>query len=168
MKTLNIDTSDLEQVQRPMPMAPPLDAPAKSPFYRSQFPVPSAASADAINNFTIPNIPGQRIVPFVPLALSGATANAVPTAATVPARSPAVPAPTIASPLQSIALGYTFSFNEIRLPLGSTFTIATYRVYRGPSADSSKASVVDSIPHNPTQLSSPVVVQDSLPNGQTA
>lgn len=163
MQTLNVDTSDMMRVERTLPTAvPTLDPPLKSPYYISQFPISSVVSVDAVNNFNIPNIPANRIVPPIPLNLSGAQNNAVPTAATIPARSPITPAPTIAAPLTSIAAGYTFSFNEVRLPLGSTFSIATYKIYRGPSSNSSLASVIDTIPHNPTQLSTPVVIQDNV------
>jgi hypothetical protein len=162
----NVDTSDLIRVDPPaMQVLPPLANPTKSPTYIAQFPIPSTIGADTAKNFAVNGIPSYRIAPPIPLTLSGAGVNAVPTVTVAPILRNPTPAPTIASPLVSTPTGYSFSFNEVRLPLGDNFTISTYKIYRSTANVSATATVVDTIPHNPTLISTPVVVQDAQPNG---
>lgn len=165
----NIDTSDLERIDPPvLRIGPPLDVTSqKNPYYIAQFPISSTVSADTARNFAVNGIPSYRISVPPPLNMSGATLNATPTPAVVPILQQPTPAPTIVSPLQSIAAGYSFSFREIQLPLGDNFTISTYRVYRSTANNSATATVIQTVPHNPTQAGSPVVITDNVPNGQT-
>jgi hypothetical protein len=121
-------------------------------------------SADAIRNFTVPNIPSFRISPPVPLSLAGATSNATPTVATSTFNILQPPAPTISQSLISIPVGYQFSFLQVRLPLSATNAISTYKVYRSAS-NLASATVIQSIPHHAANVGVPVVVQDAQPNG---
>lgn len=162
----DIDTRDLEPVDRPAPMVSlPVDLqPLKSPFYVSQLPTTSIVNPDAVVNFRTPGIPQQRITPPPPLTLSSAAINATPAPATVPVLIQTTPAPTIAVPLATIPTGYQFSFNQVRLPLSSTNTINNYKVYRSTANNSATASVIRTIIHNPANVGQPVVVQDNQPN----
>jgi hypothetical protein len=166
---LQMDTSDLERVERPLPrLAPPLDLqPQKSPFYIGQLPTTANVNPDAVRNFATPGIPSYRITPAAPLNVAGSVVNAVAPVTVAPQLLQPVPAPTISSPLATIPTGYQFSFLQVRLTLGSTSAISTYKIYRGPSNDTSSAAVIRSIPHHPANVGVPVVVQDSQPNGVT-
>jgi hypothetical protein len=141
--------------------------PLKSPFYVSQLPTMAVINPDAIVNFRMPGIPQRRIVPPTPISLSGAGLNATPTVSTAPVLIQTTPAPSIASPLATVPTGYEFSFFQVRLPLSSTATISSYKVYRSTTNNSATASLIRSIPHNPANTGQPVVVQDSRPNGVT-
>jgi hypothetical protein len=163
----DIDTSDLVRVDPPaMRVLPPLDAGRKSPFYIAQFPISNTVSADTAKNFAVNGIPSYRISPPVPLSMSGAGVNAVPTVTAAPILRQPIPSPTIASPLVGTPTGYSFAFNEVRLPLSSGFQIASYKIYRGPSNDSSQASVIQTCPHSVNGLSTPVEITDPQPNVQ--
>ncbi|HKV92337.1 MAG TPA: hypothetical protein VJW20_07295 [Candidatus Angelobacter sp.] len=165
---LDIDTRDLEPILRPAPAALPVDTqPLKSPFFVSQLPTTAIINPDAVVNFRLPGVPQQRIVPPQPISLSGAGLNATPTVATAPVLIQTTPAPSIASPLATIPTGYTFSFNQVRLPLSSTATINSYKVYRATTNNSATARVIQSIPHNPANTGHPIVVLDNQPNGVT-
>lgn len=167
--TTDIDTTDLERVEKPAPrMLPPIDSlQLKSPFYISQVPTTATVSPDAVNNFRNPGIPSYRITPPTPLNLAGSGTNAVPTVAVSTFNILAPPSPVISFPLTSTPTGYAFAFREVQLPLGSTIAIVTYRVYRATSNDSSQATVIDTIPHSPNSVGVPVLVQDAVPNGVT-
>lgn len=164
----NISTEGFEPIERTFPKAmPALSAPAKSPFFISNFSVlPNNSYAAA--NFKIDNIPTTVIVPPQPLIMAGAGINAVATVTQAPKLLTPVPSPTIATALTTVAAGYSFSYNEVRLPLGATFAISSYKIYRNSANNSASASVIQSNPHNIAGISTPVVVVDNLPNGQTA
>jgi hypothetical protein len=166
--TTDIDTTNLERVERPAPrVLPPLDSPTRSPYFVSQFPSTSVVSADAIRNFTVPNIPSFRISPPQPLNLAGAGLNATPTATTSSFNILRPPAPTISQSLISIPVGYQFSFLQVQLPLGSQTAISTYKVYRSTTSANTTAQVIDTISHNPSNNGVPISVQDSQPNATT-
>ncbi len=166
---LDIDTTDLMRVERPPVTVslPAADQPIKSPFYVGQVPSTATVNPDAVRNFHTPGIPFNRVVPPEPLALSGSSSNTVatPTVSTFQIIRP--PAPTIAQALSSTPTGYTFSFYEVRLPLDSRMAISAYKVYRNSTSDISGAQAVQTYPHNPNALSTPVVVQDAQPNAVT-
>jgi hypothetical protein len=165
----HVDTSDLEQVERPAPrVGPPLDLqPAKSPFFQGALPTTAVVNPDAVRNFTTPGIPSYRIVPAQPLNIAGATTNTTAAATTSIAPRQPTPAPTISQNLTSIPTGYQFAFLQVRLPMGSTTTISSYKVYRSTTNDTTTATVIQSIPHHPANVGVPVVVQDAQPNGAT-
>jgi hypothetical protein len=167
--TTDIDTTNLERVERPAPrVLPPLDSqPLKSPFYVSQVPTTATVSPDAVNNFRNPGIPSYRITPPQPLSLAGAGTNATPTVATSTFNILQPPAPRISQTLTSTPTGYTFSFSEVRLPLNSSIAINAYRVYRNTTSDVSTAVGIQTFQHNAATLSKPVTVQDAQPNGTT-
>ena len=75
------------------------------------------------------------------------------------------PAPTISQTLTTIPVGYTFSFYQVRLPLGSRTAISTYKIYRATTSSNTAAQVVQTISHNPANNGIPIVVQDAQPNG---
>jgi hypothetical protein len=167
----NVDTRGLEQVDPPAMrprIAPPLDAPQRPPFFISNFPIAPPNNSYTARNFTNTNIPSTLIIPATPLNMAGAGINATATIAVVPKLPTPVPAPTIAKALTTVAAGYTFSYNEVRLPLSSNLTINSYKIYRNSANSSASASVIQSNPHNINGISTPVVVVDNLPNGQTA
>jgi hypothetical protein len=167
---VNISTDGLEQVDPPaLRGLPPLslDQPLKSQFFVSQFPTTATVSPDAVNNFRNPGIPSYRISPPPPLTLAGSGTNATPTVAVSSFNILAPPSPTISSPLATTPTGYSFSFLQVRLPLGSQTTISTYKVYRASTSSNTSATVIQSIPHHPNSLGVPVVIQDSQPNGTT-
>lgn len=164
----DVDTRDLEPITRPAPPALPIETlQLKSPFYISQLPTTAIVNPDNLMNFRMPGIPQRRIVPPQPISLSGAGLNATPASIVSPALVQTTPAPSIASALATIPTGYTFSFNQVRLPLSSTATISSYKVYRGTANNSAAAAVIQSIPHNPANTGQPIVVLDSQPNGVT-
>jgi hypothetical protein len=68
--------------------------------------------------------------------------------------------------LVSTPTGYSFAFNEVRLALSSSLQISSYKIYRGPSNDSSQATVIQTFPHSVNGLSTPVQVTDPQPNRQ--
>lgn len=166
--TTDVDTTGFE----PAPVeatrfAPPLEIrPARSPFFISSIPSTSVANPDAIRNFQS-TLPSYRINPAPPLAAAGAGTNATATASTPRSLLQPVPAPTIASPLATVPTGYTFSFNEVRLPLSDAFSISSYKIYRNTSNSFASASPVQGIVHHQDSLANPVVIQDSQPNGVT-
>lgn len=164
---LQMDTSDLERVERPLPrLAPPLDLqPQKSPYYIGQLPTTANVNPDAVRNFTTPGIPSYRITPAAPLNVAGSVVNAVAGATITPTILQPTPAPTISSPLATIPTGYQFSFLQVRLPLGSTATINSYKIYRASTNNSALAVVIQSIPHHPANVGVPVLVQDAVTNG---
>jgi hypothetical protein len=139
--------------------------PLKSPFYISQLPTTAIINPDAIVNFRLPGVPQRRIVPAQPINMAGAGLNATPTALTAPVLIQTTPAPTIASPLATIPTGYTFSFNQVRLPLSSTATISSYKVYRSTANNSATGVVTQTIVHNASNTGQPIVVLDNQPNG---
>jgi hypothetical protein len=167
----NIDTSDLIRVERSVPLGsgPSLDAPSKSPFYISQLPTTSIINPDNVRNFHNPTIPSYRIIPPLPLTLSGAASNSVASVKTAPSFAPQPPAPIVSQTLVSIPTGYQFAFLQVRQPASVPpgATIITYRVYRNSSNNTGGATVIDTIPHNPANVGDPIVVQDSQPNGST-
>ena len=164
----HVDTSDLEQVERPAPrIGPPLDLQLRPPFYQGALPTNAVVNPDAIRNFTVPNIPSYRILPAQPLNIAGANVNTTAAATTSIAPRQPVPAPTISSPLATIPTGYTFSFLQVRLPMGSTTAISSYKVYRGTTNVSASAVVIQSVVHHSANVGVPVVVQDAQPNGVT-
>jgi hypothetical protein len=164
----NIDTTDLEPIEpRTVTMAPPLDQPQKSPFYRGQVPTTAIVNADAIRNFTTVGIPSYRIVPPQPLNLAGSAINATAAATTRPVLTQPTPAPAIVQTLTTIPTGYQFTFRQVLLPLSSTTAINSYKVYRNTVNVSASAQAIQSIPHHPESTGVPVVVQDSQPNGVT-
>ena len=167
--TTDIDTTNLERVERPLPrVMPPIDlAPARSPFYISQVPTTALVSADAVRNFQSPQLPSYRITPPQPLTIAGSSTNATPTVAASTFNILQPPAPTIAQALSSNHVGYQFSFFQVRLPLNSNLTISTYKVYRNTTSVNTKATVIDTITHNPANAGTPIVIQDAQPNGTT-
>ncbi len=167
--TTDIDTTDLERVERPLPrVMPPIDlAPARSPFYISQVPTTALVSADAVRNFQSPQLPSYRITPPQPLTIAGSSTNATPTVAASTFNILQPPAPTIAQTLTSNHVGYQFSFFQVRLPLNSNLTISTYKVYRNTTSVNTKATVIDTITHNPANAGTPIAIQDAQPNGVT-
>jgi hypothetical protein len=167
---VDIDTSDLERVERPTPRGLPplsLDQPLKSPFFVSQFPTTATVSPDAVNNFRNPGIPSYRITPPTPLNLAGSGTNAVPTVAVSTFNILAPPAPTISQSLISIPAGYQFSFYQVQLPLGSQTTISTYKIYRSTTSANTNALTVQTIAHNTANAGVPITIQDAQPNGVT-
>ncbi len=167
--TTDVDTTDLERVERPLPrVMPPIDlAPARSPFYISQVPTTALVSADAVRNFQSPQLPSYRITPPQPLTIAGSSTNATPTVAASTFNILQPPAPTIAQALSSNHVGYQFSFYQVRLPLNSNLTISTYKVYRNTTSVNTKAKVIATITHNPANAGTPIVIQDAQPNGTT-
>jgi hypothetical protein len=167
--TTDIDTTDLERVERPAPkMLPPIDSfQIKSPFYISQVPTTATVSPDAVNNFRNPGIPSYRITPPQPLSLAGSGTNAVPTLAISSFNILAPPSPTISQTLTTIPIGYQFSFFQVQLPLGSRTTISTYKIYRSTTSSNTNAQVIQTISHNPSNAGVPIIVQDAQPNGVT-
>lgn len=167
--TTNIDTTDMERVERPAPQVlPPLDSQIlKSPYYVAQVPTTAIVNPDAVRNFHAPGIPAFRFVPPQPLNLSGAGTNATVTATVSTFNILQPPAPTISQTLTSIPTGYTFSFLQVQLPLGSTTTVSTYKVYRATSSVNTNAQVIQTISHNPANAGVPIVIQDSQANGVT-
>jgi hypothetical protein len=166
--TTDIDTTNLERVERPAPrVLPPLDQPLKSPYYVAQVPTTAIVNPDAVRNFHAPTIPYYRITPPQPLSLAGAGSNATPTAATSSFNILQPPAPTISQSLISIPTGYQFSFFQVQLPLGSRTTISTYKVYRSTTSVNTNAQVIQTISHNPANAGVPISVQDSQSNGVT-
>jgi hypothetical protein len=165
----DINTDGLERVERPMPRPlPPIDLqPSRSPFYISQVPTTAFVNPDAIRNFHAPQLPSYRITPPQPLAIAGSSTNATPTVSTVAFNILQPPAPTIAQALSSNHVGYQFSFFQVRLPLGSTMAISTYKVYRNTTSANTTAKVIDTITHNPANVGTPIVIQDAQPNGVT-
>lgn len=168
-ENLNIDTTDLERVERVAPrVLPPIDSqPAKSPFYRGQVPTTAIVNPDAVRNFQMPVIPAYRIVPPQPLALAGSGTNAPADTSKSTFNILQPPAPTISQTLSSIPTGYQFAFFQVQLPLGSQTTIANYKVYRSSSSSNNAASVIQTISHNPANSGVPIVVQDAQPNNVT-
>jgi hypothetical protein len=164
----DINMDGLVPVSRPMPRAmPPIDLqPLKSPFLISSLPTTATVNPDSIRNFTTPGIPNFRITP--PPPLSSTPTNNIASVKVLPVLLQPTPAPTIASPLVSIPTGFTFSFNQVRLPLSSTLAISSYKIYRGSANNSASASVIQAVPHHPAGVGVPVVIQDSQPNGVTA
>jgi hypothetical protein len=164
----DIDMNGLEQVSRPLPKAmPPLELqPLKSPFLISSLPTTATVNPDSIKNFNTPGIPQYRITP--PPPLSSTPTNNIASVKVLPILLQPTPAPTIASPLVSIPTGFTFSFNQVRLPLSSTLAISSYKIYRGSANNSASASVIQAVPHHPAGVGVPVTIQDSQPNGVTA
>jgi hypothetical protein len=166
--TVDIDTTDLEPISRPAPVPLPVDMqPLKNPYFISQVPTTAIINPDAIVNFRLPGVPQRRIVPAQPINMAGAGLNATPTVSTAPVLIQTTPAPTIASPLATVPTGYEFSFFQVRLPLSSTATISSYKVYRSTANNSATASLIRTIVHNQSNTGQPVVVQDSRPNGVT-
>jgi hypothetical protein len=167
-ENLNIDTTDLERVEKPAPrVLPPLDPPTKSPFYRGQVPTTAIVNPDAVRNFQMPVIPAFRIVPPQPLTLAGSGTNAPASTSASTFNILRPPAPTISQTLSSIPIGYQFAFFQVQLPLGSQTTIANYKIYRSTSSSNNVASVIQTISHNPANNGVPIVVQDAQPNGVT-
>jgi len=164
----NIDTSDLERIERPAPqIGPPLDLQLRPPFYQGALPTNAVVNPDAVRNFTVPNIPSYRIIPAQALNIAGANVNTTAAAVTAITPRQPVPAPTIAQSLTSIPTGYTFAFNQVRLPMGSTTSISSYKVYRNTTNSSTSAAVIQSVIHHQANIGVPVTIQDSQPNGVT-
>jgi hypothetical protein len=164
-----VNTDGLERVERPLPrVMPPIDlAPARSPFYVSSIPSTAIVNPDAVRNFQAPQLPSYRITPPQPLTIAGSSTNATPTVAQSTFNILQPPAPTIAQALSSNHTGYQFGFFQVRLPLGSTMAISTYKVYRNTSSANTTAKVIDTITHNPANVGTPIVIQDAQPNGVT-
>lgn len=162
---LDIDTTDLERVERPTPRPlPPIDSlTLRSPFFVTNIPTTATVNSDAVRNFQVPQLPSYRITPPQPLTIAGSSTNATPTVTTSTFNILQPPAPTIAESLISITTGYEFKFNQVQLPLNSNRTISTYKVYRAPTNLAAK-TVIRTIPHNPNNLGVPITVQDSVPN----
>jgi len=80
MNNVDIDVTDLERVERPVPrVLPPLDSqPLKSPFYVAQVPTTAIVNPDAVRNFQNNGIPSFRFTVPTPLNLSGSGSNATP------------------------------------------------------------------------------------------
>jgi hypothetical protein len=168
-ENLNIETSDLERVERPTPhMLPPIEAPTKSPFYRASMPSTAIINPDAIRNFTTPGIPSYRVTPPQPLVFAGAAVNATATVSTA-VITPQPPAPTISQSLTSIPTGYQFTFRQVKLPNRITpgAVISSYKVYRNTANSTGGAAVIQTISHGLTNTGSAIVVQDAQPNGST-
>jgi len=168
-ENLNIDTSDLERVERPTPhVLPPLDSPIRSPFYRGAVPTTAVVNPDAVRNFQVPVIPTYRIVTPTPLTLAGAATNATVEVST-PVITPQPPAPTITQSLTSIPTGYQFTFAQVKLPNSITpgAVISSYKVYRNTANSTGGAAVIQTISHGLTNTGSAIVVQDAQPNGTT-
>jgi len=165
--TTHVDTSDMEQVERTDPrIGPPLDLqPAKSPFFQGPLPTTAVVNPDAVRNFNTPGIPSYRIVPAQPLNIAGATTNTTAAATTSIAPRQPTPAPTISQSLTTTPSGYTFSFLQVRLPMGSTTSISSYKVYRNSINVSASATVIQSVVHHQANIGIPVLVQDSVSNG---
>jgi len=166
--TTDIDTTDLERVERPLPrVMPPIDlAPARSPFYISQVPTTALVSADAVRNFQSPQLPSYRITPPQPLTLAGSSTNATPTVSTPTFAAPQPPAPVISQTLKTNTTGYTFTFFQVRMPqnINPSAAISSYRIYRSLGLTTSGATVIQTITHGLTNDGSPIVVTDQMPN----
>ena len=167
--TTDLDTTDLERVERPLPRPlPPIDMqPLRSPFFVANIPTTSTVNADAVRNFQSPSLPSYRITPPQPLTIAGSSTNATPTVATSTFNILQPPAPTIAQTLTSNHVGYQFAFYQVQLALGSNQTISTYKVYRNTSSVNTTAQVIDTISHNLSNSGVPIVIQDAQPNGVT-
>jgi hypothetical protein len=168
----DVDTSDMMPIERPPLQSggPPLDMqPQKSPFYRGNFPTTAIVNPDSIRNFNTPWIPQYRIVPAQPLNMAGASNNAVATVATAVITFPQPPAPAISQALVTIPTGYQFTFLQVKLPNSSnpSAVISSYKVYRNTANSLGSAVVTQTISHGLSNTGSPVVVQDSQPNGVT-
>ncbi len=164
----NISTEGYEPIERTIPKAmPALSAPARSPFFISNFPIAPPNNSYVADNFANTNIPFHPIVPPQSLNMAGAGINATAGVTQAPQLAPPVPAPTIASPLVSVAAGYSFAYNEVRLPLSSNLTISSYKVYRNSANNSASAVVFQTNPHNIAGISTPVVVVDNVANSVT-
>jgi hypothetical protein len=164
----NISTEGLTPVVPRSPrVMPALSAPAKSPFFISNFPIAPPNNSYAADNFANTNVPFHPIIPPQPLSMAGAGINAIATVTQAPKLLTQVPAPTISSPLVSVAAGYSFAYREVRLPLSSSLAISSYKVYRNSANISATASVIQTNPHNINGISTPVVVTDNVPNGVT-
>jgi hypothetical protein len=166
----DIDTRGLKPVSPSTPkLTPPIELqPLKSPFLVASLPPTSSANPDSIRNFNTPGIANYRITPPVPLAAAGSITNTIATIKKLPVLLQPTPAPTIASPLITVPTGFQFSFNQVRLPLSSTLAISSYKVYRGSANNSASAAVIQAIPHHPSGVGVPVVVQDNQVNGVVA
>jgi hypothetical protein len=167
--TTDVDTTDLQRVERPMPRPlPPIDLqPVRSPFFVGNVPTTAIVNPDVIRNFHAPQLPSYRITPPQPLTIAGSSTNATPTVAASTFNILQPPAPTIAQALTSTHVGYQFGFYQVRLPLGSTMAISTYKVYRNTTSVNTAAAVIDTISHNPANVGTPIVIQDAQPNGVT-
>jgi hypothetical protein len=76
----------------------------------------------------------------------------------------APPAPNVSQTLVAIELGFQFAFDQLNL--GATQdVIDAYRVYRNTSNTSVGASLLRTLPHDPTATGA-IVVQDSTGGGQ--
>lgn len=167
--TLNVDTTDLERVERPAPkVGPPLDTPIlRSPFYIAQVPTTAVVNPDNIRNFHTPGIPSYRIVSPQPLTLAGSGVNANTEVATPAIITPQPPAPIISQTLTTIPTGYTFTFLQVKLPMNTNAAavISSYKIYRNTANATGGATVIQTISHGLTNTGSPIVVTDPQPNG---
>jgi len=96
--------------------------------------------------------------------MAGSGSNAIPTVPTSSFNILQPPSPTISQSLTAIPVGYQFSFNQVRLPLGSNASISTYKIYRATTPANTNAQVIQTISHNPSNNGVPIVVQDAQPN----
>lgn len=169
--TLNVDTTDLERVERPTPkVGPPLDTPIlRSPFYIAQVPTTAVVNPDNIRNFHMPGIPSYRINSPQPLTLAGSGVNANTEVATPAVIVPQPPAPIISQALTTIPTGYQFTFLQVKLPTNTnpSATISSYKVYKNTANATGGATVIQTISHGLTNTGSPIVVTDPQPNGVT-
>jgi hypothetical protein len=166
---VDIDTTDLERVERPAPRPlPPIDSlTLRSPFFVANIPTTSLVNADAVRNFQSPALPSYRITPPLPLTIAGSSTNATPTVSTPTFAAPGPPAPIISQTLKTTTTGYTFSFLQVKLPqnINPNAAVSGYKVYRGLEPTNTRGSVViQTIHHNPSNNGSPVVVLDSVAN----